>query len=124
MREIKFRFWYPKGKKMSTPSDKYGGDVFIRANGEQIICIDTGEWEEGYRVDFVKDNLNLIPMQYSGLKDSASKEVYEGDVLKPLNGGHLIIQGWMNDGQWYAPEDWCKKCKIIGNVFENPELIK
>ena len=117
MREIKFRFW---------AVDKY--DV-----GYQMIYDYTF-----YEVIPVNDMLNspdVTAMQYTGLQDKDGKEVYEGDILKGYGYGNLSGKYVVKfvEGEWKAiainnltfslPAKYFEHAELIGNVFENPELI-
>lgn len=81
--------------------------------------------------NFVGVNFNDFEiMQYIGLKDKNGKEIYEGDILsfgiyenedrrlvvkfEKLEIDDFVIYGY--DGQFEYGE-------IIGNIYENPELI-
>ena len=78
--------------------------------------------------------------QYTGLKDKNGKEIYEGDILDVGGDYYGIIvfdyggfkirifdtRGYYN--KLHTPEyleDYCiEQCEIIGNIYDNPELIK
>lgn len=109
MREIKFRTW-----------DKY--------RGERGLMLTNHNFKSIARFGLA-DNENLIWMQYTGLKDKNGKEIYEGDVNQ--DGGLLF---WHSDSCsfcWDYPEiemmeiDGTEKewCEVIGNIYENPELL-
>jgi len=107
MREIIFRAWHPKERKMVY------FDFWDIQRGEVIEPSFEG------RYCFLNE---CIIMQYIGRKDKNGKEIYEGDV----------VGGWQEkyprEIRW---ED--KECsfniakydeeKVIGNKWENPELL-
>jgi uncharacterized phage protein (TIGR01671 family) len=83
-------------------------------------------------------------MQYTGLKDKNGKEIYEGDIVKAqYNDGDKniefideVVWGYFDDccveGEtWITKTDRWQKCiyywkdelEVIGNVYENPELL-
>jgi hypothetical protein len=125
-RKIKFRAWHKKKKEMFFPDVHYGvnwdlaGDILLH-------------WWEGkpYKKNYLKDNIEL--MQYTGLKDKngKGKEIYEGDILMFETGER---QGYMKevvfeDGKFKPIADELKSfsdldCEIIGNIYENPELLE
>ncbi len=125
----KFRVWNKENKKMWYPSA-------IASNGRNIALVN----QFGVEVaDIQKD----IIMQYIGRKDKNGKEIYEEDVVK----GYFSLSGIKTNpkfeitkvewdekltgfnpfnrydcdcGEFYCVED----CEVIGNIYENPELLK
>ena len=75
------------------------------------------------------------PQQYTGCHDSANKEIYEGDIVK-YNNGDVIRIGYIQfmAGIFFLnfPDQTDEELgyllvsnlKVIGNIFENPELLK
>lgn len=122
MREIKFRMWDDIDKRM--------------VSWEEIDVLD----QEGIYpfLQMFKDR--KILMQYTGLKDKNGREIYEGDIIKglfyePLSKTYkttICYVVWDISGYWtYKGErDFrggyltdIKDVEVIGNVYENPELI-
>lgn len=119
-REIKFRVWCSWAKKMLTV-----GNIQWNGKGEvvRVEAGETGNWLKDGWYDIDKANIHL--MQYTGLKDKNGKEIYEGDIL---TGGGLTKYtiSWDRVG-WYpfTNTTWTADLlEIIGNIFENPELLE
>jgi len=91
------------------------------------ICFDAG-W-----LDFVDPN-DVILMQCTGLKDKNGTLIYEGDIVKDQDGKIYNIKWndcyayfvlWDSDDiEYYTFEEFnLTKLEVIGNIYENPELL-
>ena len=72
-----------------------------------------------------------IVSQYIGVKDNKKKKIYNGDILETNEagwkakvvykyGGFILVD---NPGGFSVEPQW-NKCKIIGNVWQSPELLE
>ena len=137
MREIKFRAWHGKNKRMYTICEisfmKNSSDEFIERGCE-------GYWGDNHRDRFSLNDLKL--MQFTGLKDKNGKEIYEGDIVKThetsnkrLSGlGGNIFKIVFEEGSFEmyrkGNHEGLERCcsyegfiEVIGNIYENPELL-
>lgn len=125
MRPIKFRFW--DGKHMEYEPGDEPGDLQVTLINKVFT---EGVW-----------------MQFTGLLDKNGKEIWEGDVVNALLSGFLdenfvsvievqngcfgirsIEDGILVEGKGkFKSFDGCdttKRIEVIGNIYENPELLK
>ena len=113
MREIKFRAWDVRERKM------YFGDMG-KYNSIAPFCNAPDKY---------------MLMQYTGLKDKNGKEIYEGDIVKHKEDLSCATVVWDEDYTGFTPfiygldgeygedagPEWYE---VIGDIYENPELLK
>ena len=63
-------------------------------------------------------------MQYTGLKDKNGKEIYEGDILEVYGGECINYLVESLYSIFYDRINTELEYEIIGNIHENPELLK
>lgn len=121
MRELKFRqAIFHKGKFKFW---HYWGYVGYRGEFEGPLTI------SGIRNDYeVKES-----QQYIDIKDKTDFRIYEGDIVKLPSGIVGIVQWNQEHCQFvgyyknHKPSDGLIilyiQCEVIGNIYENPELL-
>lgn len=128
MRQIKFRAFHPKTQKYLVHDWGIGdGDDGYICNDENGELVYSGD---------------LIWEQFTGLLDSTGKEIYEGDIVmeadNSLNSMSYEIKYCRHayddilafhpinkdDHLNYYYGSWDgKSVKVVGNIFETPELL-
>lgn len=133
MREIKFRAWDLMSKKM-IHSDLGFNEIDNRRVNQTLSYFFEEFVENTYGTIAPKVKL----MQYTGLKDKNGKEIYEGDIIistltnivaKPiLVEPDLELTGFIpfttNDNEYAIGEYEQGNFELIGNIYENKELLK
>jgi len=132
----KLRAWDKVGESICSVSEiTYSGDLsylsFVKLSGNNRLY-----GPESRLAD------DVIIMQSTGIKDKNGVEIYEGDILKlhaiflapddkigyleysPKYGYSIIFEG----NRLYRQEYWASTNKlnyeVIGNIYENPELLE
>lgn len=145
MREHKFRAWDKKTKQMVEVVAIVYSDFQIESDCDNILgdpIVDEGIWINVGNECFIeepRDFKDVELMQYTERKDKKVAEIYEGDILKDDYGRILLVEWWKcgfsfkavtetnfvragDISQWFEDEEILPE--IIGNIFENPELVK
>jgi len=130
-REIKFRAWTKK-HEMKYDVVPFQWDYVIdrtwhkciSSNGNGILG--SGGTEAKFEVGGYAIAEESILMQFTGILDKNGKEIYEGDILENYNVYKFPVE-WSEDREGYPCwniSNPCDYAKVIGNVYENPELLQ
>jgi len=128
-REIKFRAWNKFAKEF------YPKPFLVSNTG--LLFIYNEDFLHTEEFDAVNPTFGLVLQQYTGLKDKNNVEIYEGDILncKGFDSWTDEVGYFYNKEVKYETEPSGESelsgfiripvdREIIGNIFENPELLK
>ena len=137
---FRFRVWNIKEKEMIYNAEiAYDG---MNYNTEWKIGNNTNDgWVDcfGYYLDYEHEDYEI--MQCTGLKDKNGKLIYEGDILGGTYGNLDIFycpqcmqfelhckdygcMGCNGDVHWCEVVEDNNELEVIGNIYENPQLLE
>ena len=115
MREIKFRAWDVVYKKMIF------SDVMIEINGK--LKFTSNVWTNNH------NDYSFKLMQFTGLHDKNGKEIYEGDIF--IQDRYVMVMQYKQDearfqldNNDHVTSSYFQELEVIGNIYENPELLE
>jgi uncharacterized phage protein (TIGR01671 family) len=113
-RPIKFRAWDVSHRRWNCAS------IGLTSDGELVEIVSMGD----------NTGTELLLMQYTGFEDKNGVEIYEGDVVtyRYIDEGRSVVEC-----SQYSPSfrPWSQlresvwpTIEVIGNIYENPELVE
>ncbi len=135
MRTIKFRVWNKK-----TQSWIYGPNNLDSVDGVNLVgeTILLGCFLAGVSVEDLNE---IVALQYVGKKDKNGKSIFEGDIIRIPTTDQFTGEAICRHGAVYYDESFAQYRfkgnetthtlfgvdtfgEIIGNIFDNPALLK
>ena len=109
MRDIRFRAWHKIDNSM--------------VDWKELCHNGFGSYAQNFF-----NRCDLILMQYTGLSDKNGVEIYEGDILHITTEdmvclNYKTVVEWTKQG-YYSDFMNYSKAKVIGNIYENKEVLK
>jgi uncharacterized phage protein (TIGR01671 family) len=124
MREIKFKAWLKDEQKMVNVAS-------IDFRIEEIAYVEQRTIDNIQHAWYEYRDFNEIELlEYTGFKDKNGKKIFEGNiVVTPTRKGRVqfIWKGWYfhtTTNSFVELHNVTNIIEIIGNVYENPELLE
>lgn len=132
---LRFRVWDKKEKRF-WPSDKVAIMNEERYFLESWVTTDTTSY-----IFSILDENRFIISQDTGLEDKNGKSIYTGDIIEtgledegfyhgvvcyPDDTGQVMVDYGKQSyiGRWVMLRVWLQNQKVIGNIWQNPELLE
>ena len=128
MRDIKIRAW-----------DKIQKEMVFDGIDYEIKMLNLPPLDEARdsQIGFMEEDVGRIfeLMQFTGLTDRNNDEIYEGDIINTPSDKLLVVKwcnkyasfcldkkGWIHN-HWFGEAVEPENCEIVGNIYENPDII-
>lgn len=145
-----YRIWHEQGKQMIYPTKQPKGDIEDHMEESWYLMSQVGELQDYFNAEPPKltlptrefegfslvEAMDLKPLFYVNFKDKNDNKIYDGDVLEDGAGyfwevkfGQVIdsfLPGWYlkRIGTEVMRIDCPKVIKIVGNIYETPEILE
>jgi len=125
--EIEIRGWHVSRKQMFHSGEMVEDQLTLLTDGR---FINVNGSMQSLSIIYNKEK-EFIPMLYTGMKDINGKKIFEGDILwyeAESYKGDVWFEGtgFKTDCRGFGHEDLINAdgAEVIGNVYENPELVE
>lgn len=121
-REIKFKYIWKRETSIAT-------GVYTLEDIEDGNCVAPKTKRISWDV--------IARFQWTGLKDKKGNDIFEGDIIHNSNfddGCNHVIDMFQDLGCWFMTDikngyaeqlsEWLDSSVVIGNIHQNPELLK
>lgn len=134
MREIEFRCWNKSDKEFEYLEDMVINDIVLSLPSYKIYKINRyyDDLHDQFYIEKIDVTDEYELLQYTGRKDKYGKKIFEGDIGKDKFGTRpLICKFYVGSAAfvWVDFEDDGIQVdldcfvEVIGNIYENPELL-
>lgn len=122
MREILFK------AKRKDNGEWVAGDLLHTGDVDTVLISDC--YSQLFRCDG-----NTV-CQYTGLTDKNGQKIWENDIVKHNTSQCFGIVKWycgdyvgwcvedIHDGEQQFTEEMWNECEVVGNIFDNPDLLE
>ena len=128
-REIKFRAWDKKDKRMIVGEQEF---ITLLVTSKGVFRLNPHHQEPLWSL-CEKERFEL--MEYTGLKDKNGREIYEGDFIQNDSAigevewvqEHCAFMAFTRNPSFYRhleSDGQLNLTEVIGNIYENPELLE
>ena len=123
----------PRYRAWDTTNKEMFKDTFSITESGQVVVVEQEDVMCPPDYVFVD---NLVIMQSTGLKDKNGKEIFEGDIVKMSKDVYSeptyyeVVRhyggAYRLESKQHGCELWLRHtdCEVVGNVYENPELLE
>ena len=139
MREILFKAkridngeWVEGNLILNSKVDEDMKGIIIPYDDNGMYTVGRNDEDLGFEIWYKIDLTSIC--QYTGLTDKNGNKIWENDVVSCS--GNLVVmwderlasfclgkKGWMYNHFFGEAVEGCD-CEVIGNIFDNPELVK